>query len=187
MPRRVRQLWLSCFRANDEFVADKKALGAHTETSDQNNPLTLSVRAGCSSALLRAAYMVRDAVVQALRTDAGMTRGARHVYPKASRRVLLASSTRPNRFAPGHCAILIPAAWIASRTPSISRQRELSCVTREYRASRGRSSVVERQLPKLYTRVRFPPPAPNLAPQYHDPPWVCGTPRSAISGRWTSR
>ena len=27
---------------------------------------------------------------------------------------------------------------------------------------RGRSSMVERQLPKLHTRVRFPSPAPNL-------------------------
>ena len=26
---------------------------------------------------------------------------------------------------------------------------------------RGRSSMVERQLPKLHTRVRFPSPAPN--------------------------
>jgi hypothetical protein len=26
--------------------------------------------------------------------------------------------------------------------------------------SRGRSSMVERQLPKLHTRVRFPSPAP---------------------------
>jgi hypothetical protein len=70
MPRRVRQLWLSCFRALGEFVADKKALGAYAETPGQNKPLTLSARAGCSSALLRAAYMVRDAVVQALRTPA---------------------------------------------------------------------------------------------------------------------
>src|ERR1700730_2239385 len=29
-------------------------------------------------------------------------------------------------------------------------------------AERGRSSMVERQLPKLHTRVRFPSPAPTL-------------------------
>src|SRR5256885_7774449 len=29
----------------------------------------------------------------------------------------------------------------------------------------GRSSMVERQLPKLHTRVRFPSPAPALPPQ----------------------
>jgi hypothetical protein len=30
-------------------------------------------------------------------------------------------------------------------------------------SARGRSSMVERQLPKLHTRVRFPSPAPTLS------------------------
>lgn len=30
-----------------------------------------------------------------------------------------------------------------------------------YASQSGRSSMVERELPKLYTRVRFPSPAPN--------------------------
>jgi hypothetical protein len=35
-------------------------------------------------------------------------------------------------------------------------------------ASRGRSSMVERQLPKLHTRVRFPSPAPALSRIWRD-------------------
>ncbi len=35
---------------------------------------------------------------------------------------------------------------------------------------RGRSSMVERELPKLYTRVRFPSPAPDLSPCCKTPP-----------------
>src|SRR5262249_2705483 len=34
----------------------------------------------------------------------------------------------------------------------------------EYRQDCGRSSMAERQLPKLHTRVRFPSPAPRLSP-----------------------
>ena len=33
-----------------------------------------------------------------------------------------------------------------------------------YAPQSGRSSMVERELPKLYTRVRFPSPAPDLSP-----------------------
>src|SRR5882757_11511336 len=34
------------------------------------------------------------------------------------------------------------------------------------RRHRGRSSMAERQLPKLHTRVRFPSPAPSLRQQF---------------------
>jgi hypothetical protein len=36
------------------------------------------------------------------------------------------------------------------------------------KAPRGCSSMVERQLPKLHTRVRFPSPAPGFSSPYHD-------------------
>ena len=42
------------------------------------------------------------------------------------------------------------------------------------KSDRGRSSMVERQLPKLHTRVRFPSPAPSL------PLWEPRTPSRAV-------
>jgi hypothetical protein len=47
----------------------------------------------------------------------------------------------------------------------------------------GRSSMVERQLPKLHTRVRFPSPAPILSRFCY----VGFAPRSADSSRFYSR
>src|SRR6202022_2655784 len=38
---------------------------------------------------------------------------------------------------------------------------------------RGRSSMVERQLPKLHTRVRFPSPAPDPGKSQHSLLWSC--------------
>src|ERR1700746_2202369 len=38
----------------------------------------------------------------------------------------------------------------------------------------GRSSMVERQLPKLHTRVRFPSPAPSARDQKKPPPQLLG-------------
>src|SRR6266702_4641564 len=48
---------------------------------------------------------------------------------------------------------------------------------------RGRSSMVERQLPKLHTRVRFPSPAPNLlASTCEADPWRPPSPRRVSCG-----
>ncbi len=38
----------------------------------------------------------------------------------------------------------------------------------------GRSSMVERELPKLYTRVRFPSPAPEFSPLSYKTPTKVG-------------
>src|SRR6266567_6518438 len=62
-------------------------------------------------------------------------------------------------------------AWRMARSRLIKEERDLDNrlpvfpkVMRESTTVlRGRSSMVERQLPKLHTRVRFPSPAPNTA------------------------
>ena len=48
--------------------------------------------------------------------------------------------------------------------PAAAARLPLARVLRYCRWSRGCSSMVERQLPKLHTRVRFPSPAPAFAP-----------------------
>jgi hypothetical protein len=51
------------------------------------------------------------------------------------------------RFSPSRIHVIVPAFGLLSE--------------------RGRSSMVERQLPKLHTRVRFPSPAPTLSQFQH--------------------
>src|SRR5215813_4585900 len=52
------------------------------------------------------------------------------------------------------------AAFFAPRDGThFLRHARFAMLVRE----RGRSSMVERQLPKLHTRVRFPSPAPSLS------------------------
>src|SRR5262245_24707702 len=42
-------------------------------------------------------------------------------------------------------------------------RQEITLICSGVSSLRGRSSMVERQLPKLHTRVRFPSPAPALS------------------------
>ncbi len=75
---------------------------------------------------------------------------------------------------------------LRSRFPVGKRRRSVHI--RRRRAPRGCSSMVERQLPKLHTRVRFPSPAPPVATKAVAWPFRSGrlTPRDA-AGTQVSR
>ena len=50
--------------------------------------------------------------------------------------------------------------WAGGEAPTRLAGRAVSA---NHGSERGRSSMAERQLPKLHTRVRFPSPAPTLS------------------------
>ena len=76
--------------------------------------------------------------------------------PRCGSRRMTAGGSRPTILIFNMSAGL--ATPVPKKYPGPIRERTWRIKSR----SCGRSSVVERQLPKLYTRVRFPPPAPAL-------------------------